>query len=118
MEARSSCAVPIWPRANAKRRNSPPVTTWQLGQAGIEAGPARALPPPDLPVMPPYAPMRGQLAAAHIRKAFMLFMGAALVMSAATHVVVEHPVASLIPLATPLAYLIAVAPMWLRREQA
>ena len=97
-------------KLNAWRQGAPVVN--EAAQAG------ELLSPPDLPRLTPYAPMGWKLATSHMKRAGMLCVGTMMLFGAGERVVAAFHVAALVPLAAPLAYLLAVAPTWLRRGEA
>jgi hypothetical protein len=97
------------------------LTAWLSGEPLPDALPQSAEPlaPPNLPALAPYAPARWKLASAHMKRAFMLFVGTSMVLGAGAHFIVEsYSMTSLVVLGAPMAYLLAMVPAWLRRSPA
>jgi heat shock protein HtpX len=112
------------PDAGYSRRKARKLQTklnaWLSGEPLPDTLPQTAEPlsPPDLPLLALYAPARWKLASAHMKRAFMLFVGTSLLLAAAERLMAFHSLASLVVLAAPMAYLLAMIPKWLRRSPA
>jgi len=72
-------------------------------------------PPPSLPVFRPVFPGRLRMALAFAGKAGMLFVGTLMVLATTVPMTRATMMFSLVPFAAPLAYLVAVCPLLLRR---
>jgi Zn-dependent protease with chaperone function len=112
------------PDAGYSRRKARKLQTrlnaWLSGEPLPDTLPQTAEPLslPNLPALAPYAPARWKLASAHMKKAFMLFVGTLLLLSAGKRFMELYSLASLVVLAAPMAYLLAMVPKWLRRSPA
>ena len=95
------------------------LTRWQRGELGVDGGATKGqspYPPPSLPVLRPVFPSRWSMALAFVMKAGMLFIGTLMVLAIAVPVNRATLMLSLVPFAAPVAYLVAVAPVLLRRR--
>jgi len=97
------------------------LNAWLAGDSARDGLPQAMEPlsPPNLPALTPYAPAPWKLASAHLKKAFVLFVGTSLMITAGERwVMANHSLTSLVTLAAPMAYLLAMMPKWLRRGHA